>query len=313
MLQGLDVVWGRSHMHAFTGNSVQFRFALPSEALRGLVTTYYCTDVVCSPRAPWLADWLHPEWANLRFTAGGQAQSVIGAGEPWPCPPFCVTGPTSRAMRFRIGSGRGWGIGLLPLGWERLIAGAASDYADRFVDGAADPLFAAFVPLAEALTRSDGDYSAELALIETHMAQLLAAAAPVPDAAILALHTALVDPDMLTVADLAARLGMTVRSVERLSCRAFGFPPKLLLRRQRFLRSLARFMLDPSLTWLGALDCHYHDQSHFVRDFRRFMGMGPSDYARADKPLLVAAARARMAAAGAAMQGLHSPGGPEAA
>lgn len=303
-------------MHAMSGHSVQFRFALPAEALRPFVTTYYCTDVVCSPRAPWLEDWLHPEWANLRFLAGGRAQSVIGVGEPQPCPAFTVTGPTSRAMRFRLGSGHSWGIGLLPLGWARLFAGSASDYADRFVDGAADPVFAAFAPLAEALAASDGDHQAELALIEAHMAQLLGEAgssAGSADPAITALHAALVDPDMLTVADLAVRLGMNVRSVERLSRRSFGFPPKLLLRRQRFLRSLARFMLDPSLKWMGALDCHYHDQSHFVRDFRRFMGMCPSDYARADKPLLAAAARARMAVAGAAVQGLHVPGGREAA
>ena len=299
-------------MHALVGNSVQFRFALPGEALRPLVTTYYRTDVVCSPRAPWLDDWLHPEWANLRFLAGGRAQSAIGAGEPQPCPPFTVTGPTSRAMRFRIGSGRSWGIGLLPMGWSRLVGGAASDYADRFIDGAADPMFAPFVPLADALAQSDGDYATELALIEAHMERLLAGAGPA-DPAILALHAALVDPDMLTVADLADRLGMTVRTVERLSRRAFGFPPKLLLRRHRFLRSLARFMLDPSRKWLGSLDCHYHDQSHFVRDFRRFMGMCPTQYARADKPLLAAAARARMAVAGEAMQGLHAPAGLAAA
>jgi len=109
------------------------------------------------------------------------------------------------------------------------------------------------------------------------------------------------------IAELVERLGMNIRSLERLSRRAFGFPPKLLIRRQRFLRSLARFMLDPSLKWLGALDYHYHDQSHFVRDFRRFMGMVPSAYARLDKPFMIAAARARMAIAGEAMQGLHRP------
>ena len=116
---------------------------------------------------------------------------------------------------------------------------------------------------------------------------------------------ALLDPELVSVAQLAEQMGMNVRALERLSRRAFGFPPKLLLRRQRFLRSLARFMIDPSLGWLGALDCHYHDQSHFVRDFRRFMGMNTSAYAKADKPILVAAARGRMAIAGEAVQGLH--------
>ena len=138
------------------------------------------------------------------------------------------------------------------------------------------------------------------------MADIAAAAAPV-DPAIAALNAALVDPEMIAVADLAERLDMNVRSLERLCRRAFGFPPKLLLRRQRFLRSLERFMLDPSLKWLGVLGSHYHDQSHFVRDFRRFMGMSPSDYAKVEKPLLSAAAQARMARFGKAVQGLHEP------
>lgn len=293
-------------MHAVSGNSVNLRFALPAPHLRAFVTTYYCTDATCSPREPWLEDYLHPEWANLRFLAHTEAYSAIGTGEPLRCPDFAVTGPTSRAARFRLRSGRSWGIGLLPEGWAALFAAQAGDYADRIVDGASDPVFAALVPLARALAASDGDYAKELALIEAHMERLFASALPV-DPAIGALTAALVDPDLIAVVDLARRLDINVRSLERLSRRAFGFPPKLLLRRQRFLRSLARFMLDPSLRWIGTLDAHYHDQSHFVRDFRRFMGMSPSAYAHLDKPFLVAAARARMAIAGEAVQGLHRP------
>lgn len=294
-------------MHALAGDLVQLRFALPAEPLRRFVTTFYRTDVVCSVKRPWLEDWLHPEWANIRFLGAVPAHSVIGTGTVARCPAFTVTGPTSRAARFRLGSGHSWGIGLLPLGWARIVAAGACDYADRFVDGASDPVFAGFAPLSEALAASDGDHASELAMIESHMAKLLAGPEQPGEAAILAIHAALVDPDTLTVADIAARVGMKVRSLERLSRRAFGFPPKLLLRRQRFLRSLAQFMIDPSRKWLGTLDCTYHDQSHFVRDFRRFMGMSPSQYARMPKPLLAAAAQARMAAAGQAVQGLHAP------
>lgn len=293
-------------MHAAAGSSINLRFAVPAEPLRRFVTTYYYTNVICSPRDVWLEDHLHPEWANLRFIGQGDAQSAIGPGGLRECPAFTVTGPTSLAARFRIRSGRSWGIGLLPLGWATLFTAQAGDYADRFVDGLTDPAFAAFAPLARALAASEGDFASELALIEAHMAKVFAAAEEA-DPAITALNAALVDPDLVAVADLAARVGMQVRSLERLSCRAFGFPPKLLIRRQRFLRSLARFMLDPSLKWVGALDCHYHDQSHFVRDFRRFMGMSPSAYAKLDKPLMVAAARARMEALGQAVQGLHNP------
>lgn len=107
--------------------------------------------------------------------------------------------------------------------------------------------------------------------------------------------------------DLAHRLGISSRSLERLSLKAFGFSPKLLLRRQRFLRSLAQFMLDPSLTWIRTLDFQYVDQAHFVRDFRRFMAMSPRHYAALDHPVLRAAAQGRSAAAGAAVQALHRP------
>jgi AraC-like DNA-binding protein len=291
-------------MHATAGSAVRVRFALPDAALRPFVTTYYCTDVALGEEGAWLEDCLHPEWANLRFLRDCESFSAIGTEPMRQCPEFVVTGPTSRPAHFRISSGRSWGIGLLPLGWASLMRVRASDYADRLVDGRADP---AFVPLAEALRTCSGGYPAELALIELHMARVFTEQLEA-DPAISAINDALIDSELETVADLAGRVGMNLRSLERLCKRAFGFPPKLLLRRQRFLRSLARFLLDPSLKWLSALDYQYHDQSHFVRDFKRFMGMSPSAYAKLDKPFLIAAARARMEIAGAAVQGLHEPG-----
>ena len=79
---------------------------------------------------------------------------------------------------------------------------------------------------------------------------------------------------------------MRQRTLERICKRAFGFSPKLLLRRQRLMRSLVHFLLDPSLKWIGALDSHYHDQAQFVREFHEFMGMTPSHYAAMDHPIL---------------------------
>lgn len=295
-------------MYAARGQSVRMHYSLPAAPLRPFVTAFYCADVTCSSRDAWLEDYLQPEWVNLRFLLNTEAQSAIGAGDLQRCSDFSVTGPTSRASRFRLRAGRVWGIGLLPEGWAALLPAQAGDYADRLVDGLADPVFAGFGPLARALAASDGGFAQELELIETHVAELFAHAPPV-DPAIAALTAALADPECVAVAELAEQLRMTTRSLERLSRRAFGFTPKLLLRRQRFLRSLARFMLDPSLKWLGALGDRYYDQSHFVRDFRCFVGMSPSAYAKLDKPLLIAAARARMAVAGEAMQALHRPVG----
>ena len=298
-------------MHAETGNAISIRFALPSASLAPYVTTYYCTEVVASPSEPMLEDLLHPEWPNLRFMEqDGWAHSAIGDEPVTPTPAFSATGPTSQTTRFQVTSGRSWGIGLMPLGWAAFVDGHASDYADTVSDAMADHAFAAFQPLAHELTSAladnDSSFGDELAIIERHMDALVPAKSPA-STTIAAINTALVDPELATVADLAERVEMNIRSLERLTKRAFGFTPKLLLRRQRFLRSLSQFMLDPSLKWLSTLDYHYHDQAHFVRDFKRFMGMSPSAYAALDKPFLVAAARARMEIAGKAVQGLHDP------
>lgn len=297
-------------MHAVTGNAITIRFALPSAEVSPYVTTYYRTEVSASPSEPVLEDYLHPEWGNLRFMGTGTGQFAIGDGSLIDIPKLCATGPTSLATRFRLTSGCNWGIGLMPLGWASLIEAPANEHADRVSDGLSDPAFAAFAPLSRALAESSGSFAEELAIIEAHMAALLPAECPTAEA-ITRINTALVDPEIASVGELAEQVGMNVRSLERLTKRAFGFTPKLLLRRQRFLRSLAQFMLDPSLRWLSTLDYQYHDQAHFVRDFKRFMGMSPSAYAKLDKPFLVAAARARMAIAGEAMQALHDPAAAE--
>ncbi|HWW56869.1 MAG TPA: helix-turn-helix domain-containing protein [Sphingopyxis sp.] len=282
------------------------RFFPLSAALRPYASTIYLTEVAV-PGDARVEDYLHPEWANMRFIEGEAPLAAIGGGPVAVAPRFVVTGPTSQASYFAAGNMRAWGIGILPVGWAKFVPLSAEELADRSCDGGAHPAFARFAPLADALRRAN-DVDVAAALIDGHFCALLADAPP-DDPAILSAHGALVDEELASVADLSARLGLSERSIERLSRRAFGFSPKLLLRRQRFLRSLARFMLDPSMAWIDTMDHHYYDQAQFTRDFRRFMGMGPREYAARPKPILGAAAVARAAAAGAAVQGLHKPAG----
>ena len=282
------------------------RFFPLSEPLRPYLSTIYLTEVAVADGAR-VEDYLHPEWANLRFVDGDLPLAAIGGGPAAAAPRFVATGPTSKATYFAAGNMRAWGIGVLPMGWAKFMPLPADTLADRLCDGAAHPAFARFAPLAEQLQQIN-DIEAAAALIDTHFCALLADAPP-DDPAILAAHAALVDENLSSVADLSARLGLSERSTERLCHRAFGFSPKLLLRRQRFLRSLARFMLDPSMAWVDTMDHHYYDQAQFTRDFQRFMGMSPRDYAARPKPILGAAALARTAAAGAPVQGLHKPAG----
>ena len=289
---------------------VELEFFLPPEQLRPFVTTVYRFDVV--EREPGTAaepirDWLHPEWFNLRIVLEGKLSASIGPGAPEVVPRLVMTGPTSHAAEFVAPPCRTWGVGILPAGWARLVGRSAADYADRMFDAEADPDMQQLTPLIE-ISRNNSTLAQKDAIFA-----LLAKVLDKPgkrEADIVEAQRALLDPACATVAHLAEQLAMTTRTLERFALDAFGFTPQLLIRRQRFLRSLAQFMLDPSMSWIATLDPQYYDQAQFTRDFKRFMGMGPRDYARLPHPVLGAAAKARQAVAGEAVQVLHRPARP---
>ena len=274
------------------------RFYRLSEALQPYFTALYATSVNCSPDA-WVRDRLHPEWAALRFTEGPAPIACIGVGELSTQWPFVANGPTSKCIQFGVSRSRVWGLGLQPAGWSKFIGLPASKLCDRTVDGATHEAFALFRPIHDIVQGAGGDGDRIASGINDFLMQHVAR--PVPqEAQIMACQQALRDPDIANVTDLGERLGINRRSLERLCGRYFGFPPKLLLRRQRFLRSLAQFMLHSGGSWSKALDWQYYDQAQFVRDFRSFMGMTPSEYADAPHPILEKIMAQRMADQGAA-------------
>jgi AraC-like DNA-binding protein len=280
--------------------TIEVRFYRLSEALQPYFTALYATTITCGPGV-WVEDQLHPEWAALRFTEGTPPIGCVGPGTPGPTWPFVANGPTSKAIRFGVTQSRIWGLGLQPAGWAKFIAQPANALSDRLVDGSTHEAFALFRPVLDEAVAPGGDGDAIARRINEYLMQH--AGRPVPqEEQILACQQALRDPDVANVAELGDRLGMNRRSLERLCGRYFGFPPKLLLRRQRFLRSLAQFMLEPVDSWSEALDGQYYDQAQFVRDFRSFMGLTPSGYADRPHPILEKVMPQRMADQGAAPQ-----------
>jgi AraC-like DNA-binding protein len=276
---------------------IAVRFFRLSEPLQPYFTALYLTAIEAGDEL--VVDYLHPEWAAMRFTEGPPPIACLGPGEMVPQWPFVAGGPTSVATHFGVTTCRVWGLGLQPAGWAKFAAGDAQALANRTVDGSAHPAFALFAGILPLIRDSEADDDAKAAQIDAHL--LRYAARPVPrEAEIVLLQEALRDPAIGEVTALQARLGMSAKTLERFCRRYFGFTPKLLLRRQRFVRSLAQFMLDPSLSWIGALDGQYHDQAQFVREFREFMGLSPSEYAKMPHPIVQPIMRQRMADQGAA-------------
>jgi len=280
--------------------NITVRFYRLSEALQPYFTAIYATTIECDP-GTLVTDCLHPEWAALRFTEGPPPIACIGTGELKPQWPFVANGPTSKAIQYGVTRSRIWGLGLQPAGWSKFVSQPANSLRDRTVDGSKHDAFALFAPILGQVEAAGGDADRIATGINDFLMQH--ADRPVPyEAQILACQQALRDPDVANVAELGERLAMSERSLERLCGRYFGFPPKLLLRRQRFLRSVAQFMAASRRSWSQALDSQYYDQAQFVRDFRSFMGMTPSEYAEAPHPILDKVIAQRMADQGAAPQ-----------
>ncbi|NBW76953.1 MAG: helix-turn-helix domain-containing protein [Sphingomonadaceae bacterium] len=287
--------------------AVMVRFHAPPPALQACVTTFYLTEIH-APEGEVVTDALQPEWANLRFFSGERPCAWIDGGDQVDNARFVATGPSIRATNFRLGPTRFWGIGLLPLGWARFIGLTAAEHANLIADGHRHASFARFLSLADSLFSPGENEAAELARIIAFF-EAIPPIEPEEETRILAIHAALVDPEVSTVAEMVERIGTSQRTIERACLRHFGFSPKLLLRRQRFMRSLAQFMLDRSLKWIGAIDQHYHDQAQFVRDFREFMGMSPRQYAALPHPVLERFMYERARVHGAAVQTLDIPAG----
>ncbi len=288
--------------------NVEIRFFPPPEHLRRHLATFYLLQVTSYDGAP-VADWFHSEWGNMRFCMGDLPVAECWDGAVLAGSPFLVSGPSTKAVKFTFGTTRVWGIVLQPLGWAQFIRAPAGVMANATVDGATHPAFANFFPLAQALCHDRAgsatpDPEVELAGIIAHLDAWMGE--PVADhERICAIYAAIVDPDTFSVAGLVERVGASERTVERICERAFGFPPRMLLRRQRFTRSLAQFMIDPSLKWIDAIDGRYHDQAQFVRDFRAFMGMTPRQYAAMPKPILSEVVRNRALFASATVRTLE--------
>ncbi|MDG5748204.1 helix-turn-helix domain-containing protein [Qipengyuania sp. XHP0207] len=95
----------------------------------------------------------------------------------------------------------------------------------------------------------------------------------------------LASPDFI-IGDFADALGVSCRTVERTIKRDFGISPKLVQRRAR--------ALDMAATLLGVARpedepearLRYFDQSHLIREIRRFFGIRPGELVNGAHPFL---------------------------
>jgi AraC-like DNA-binding protein len=257
----------------------------PSPALAPFVARHYVFSADL-PADFEMVDRLLSETAFVRVLLQGDWAAEMAPGDWQYIGPVVFSGASSRPQTVRVrGPFQVVGIAFRPCGWTALFDRPASDFADRIVHfsdvwgGAADDLL-------NAVSRRDDDRAILSAAEAVVTARLDAIGRRHVDTSMRLFERIARNDSTMQVQQVAAKLQLTTRKLERHCLASFGHSPKMVLRRSRFLdmATVMRGLGDPSDEELAEL--RYFDQSHRTREFRRFIGMTPSQFTRTPTPLL---------------------------
>jgi AraC-like DNA-binding protein len=187
-----------------------------------------------------------------------------------------VQGLLTRRFRRRLsGSGRVVGAKLRPAGLSALSSVPPAALVDRRVP-AADVLG----DLAGlAAVGGEPDAASGMAAFDRWLAARgprRPAGAELVDEAV---ELAAADPELTRVDELASRLGVTARTLQRRFDRHLGVGPKWVLQRCRIQDALAGIESGAGGDWAGlAARLGFADQAHFVNTFTAVVGVPPGEY-----------------------------------
>lgn len=280
------------------------RYEQPAPALRSLITSYVVLDSDEMPGGQ--GEWMLPSWAQIWFIlTDGPIAVKIGNRRYDPVPTPALYGVTSRAMPVQSHGGVTVGLDLTARGWARLIDRPAEQFRDRVT-----PLREVISPhiVEEIVTRlNKSDQAREVkGIMDDVFGGCMATSHP-DEPMIAAVAKLIGDGTVGDVSTIAARIGIDGFDLRRISKRYFGFPPKLLMMRGRFLRHFVPMLMRTDRTSNIIVPEVYHDASHFLRDSHRFLGMTPRQFLSIDTPYLDAALRARALVLGAATSVIETP------
>ena len=191
-------------------------------------------------------------------------------------PDVAIVGPTCRPLMLTIDGPPPIEIMLSALDWVRLMPMSAALLADRIVSAA--DLGLDRLGDAAAIATEEAAETAIASLAETMAARGIPRD-PVNEAFIARMTALIDDGRVFDTATAAQQVDVRPHHLRRLTLRAFGFPPKTLLMRRRFLAAFDVFRAgEGDFAAIAAFG--YFDASHFIRDANRFLGTTPRRFVR---------------------------------
>lgn len=229
----------------------------------------------------WIPQWRLPSGRVSRqhllpFPASNLVVEPVGVS---------LTGPTTRASHRDL-TGTGWAVGALlrPAALAQLCPAPETIRDDEIPFDAADLHRTVAAAMHSPDIHADADIDADAVenAVQAFNDWALAALTP-PDeggAVANAMEDLIAsDRGIVRVDQLAARLHLSARAVQRLARRYVGLPPLALIRRYRLQEAAQRLRDDPTVTIAQvAVELGYADHAHLTSDFRATLGSTPVAY-----------------------------------
>ncbi|WP_164118955.1 helix-turn-helix domain-containing protein [Sphingorhabdus sp. Alg239-R122] len=260
---------------------MQLEFVEPDSRLSSFISLYYRarsddTEISEIDRA---------DVGQIRFLLKGTGHMEFHDGSTGHNRPVILTGPGSAAARIRLkGPIDVVGCSVLPLAWGGGILNAdARDHADRLCD--AMPLLGNEFADINARMSAMGDLNDMKTILDALFIgriRKIRAATVQGAEQIRAWLSSSNDPQ---VKQLTGGSPSQERRFNRIANRHFGGPPKALARKIRALKAAQVIMLNNGEMCDAAIGPFY-DQSHMVREIKRFTGKSPGKLVSPDELLL---------------------------
>ncbi|MDM5280357.1 helix-turn-helix domain-containing protein [Paenibacillus silvae] len=187
-------------------------------------------------------------------------------------------GPSDRKFTYSIhGKGHVFGVKFKPGGFYPFLQAPVSTLYGKPLE-VSSLLGVSAASLEEVLL---GDIPIEQKV--KHMDQVLSACLPAEDREANLIHNIVQhieqDRDILRVDELSTRFNLHTRKLQRLFSQYVGLSPKTVIQLYR-LQNAAECIEQGLTCDLSQLsqDLGYHDQSHFIKDFKSVIGSTPEEY-----------------------------------
>ncbi len=246
----------------------------PDPDLADMVSSFYFARL----NLPKFDEYERADRPQFRFVTNADGEYIFADGHHAPVSRAIIIGPTSGRVRAISNCpAQLFGFGLLPAGWAALMGDDAEKLTDRALD--ATDRFGPWIEDVATTLEQAADVEAKLVIGNNFAREVLTRGEAPPLWFIRTVDEWLTASPSPQVPDLVDATGMSIRSVERMTKYYYGLSPRMLARKYRAVRAASALARGEGLD-SAQLDDAFYDQSHLIREIKRFAGATPGQLSK---------------------------------